>query len=121
MQISEVGYEGPQPIDSYGGGGFRVADEFRPGDLMMFGPEPLKWEAGALDAAAFQAVIDNAEDIDVLLVGMGAEIRPLPGEARAALEAAGIGVEIMATPAACRTYNVLLAEDRRVAVAVVAI
>jgi uncharacterized protein len=40
---------------------------------------------------------------------------------RAALEAAGIGVETMATPSACRTYNVLLAEDRRVAAALVAL
>jgi len=40
---------------------------------------------------------------------------------RAALEAAGLGVEIMSTPSACRTYNVLLAEDRRAAAVLVAV
>ena len=39
--------------------------------------------------------------------------------ARAALEAAGAGVELMATPSACRTYNVLLAEGRRIAAALI--
>lgn len=48
---------------------------------------------------------------------MGAEIAPLDRDLRAALEAAGIGVEIMATPPACRTYNVLLAEGRRIGAA----
>jgi uncharacterized protein len=45
----------------------------------------------------------------------------VPGPAREALIGAGIGVEVMATPAACRTYNVLLAEGRRVAAALIAL
>ena len=49
--------------------------------------------------------------------GTGAEIAHVPAGLRAALEAAGLGVEAMASPAACRTYNVLLAEGRRVGVA----
>jgi uncharacterized protein len=53
--------------------------------------------------------------IDVLLVGTGAEIAHLPADFRAALEAAGIGVETMNSPAAARTYNVLLGEGRRIA------
>ena len=48
---------------------------------------------------------------------MGAEIAHVPTEFRAALEEAGIGVEVMNSPAACRTYNVLLSEGRRIAVA----
>lgn len=121
MKMSEIGYEGPPPIDSYGGGGFRVSGAFHEGDLMLLGPEPISWTPGALDAAAFRTMIDAAAKIDVLLVGMGAEIAPLPAGARQALEAAGVGVEVMATGAACRTYNVLLAEDRRVAVALIAV
>ena len=59
-------------------------------------------------------------EFDVLLVGMGAAHGAAAAgfaAARAALEAAGAGVELMATPSACRTYNVLLAEGRRVAAA----
>ena len=121
MRMSEIGYEGPPPIDSYGGGGFRIAGGFHEGDLIMFGPEPMKWSPGSLEPDAFAPIIEAEAGLDVLLVGMGAEIAPLPMAARKALEDAGIGVEVMATAAACRTYNVLLAEDRRVAVALKAV
>ena len=55
---------------------------------------------------------------DVLLLGTGARQRfPHPRLYRA-LTDAGIGVECMDTPAACRTYNILVAEGRRVAAAI---
>ena len=121
MRMAEIGYEGPPPIDSYGGGGFRIQGEFHQGDLMIAGDAPRLWSHDGLDAAAFAPVIERAAEIDVLLVGMGSEIAPLPAEARRALEDAGIGVEIMSTSSACRTYNVLLAEARRVSVAMFAV
>ena len=55
----------------------------------------------------------------MLFVGTGAEIAHLPRELRSTLDEAGIGVEVMNSPAACRTYNVLLSEGRRVAMALV--
>jgi len=123
MQVSEIEYEGPPPIDSYGGGGFRLNEAFREGNLVLTPATVATWgaEQGAITADDFEGVIAEAADIDVLLVGMGEEIAALPGDAREALEAAGIGVEVMSTPSACRTYNVLLAEDRRVAVTLFAI
>ncbi|KXS33823.1 MAG: Uncharacterized protein AWT59_0038 [Candidatus Gallionella acididurans] len=55
---------------------------------------------------------------DVLLLGTGATQRfPHPRLYRA-LTDAGIGVECMDTPAACRTYNILVAEDRKVVAAI---
>ena len=86
----------------------------RPGNLILAPSGVHDWgaEAGAMTAADFAAVIAAAAEIDVLLVGMGEEIAPLPRAAREAIEEAGIGVEVMSTPSACRTYNVLLAEDR---------
>jgi uncharacterized protein len=54
----------------------------------------------------------------VVFIGTGAEIAHIPNRLRAELEAAGLGVESMNSPAACRTYNVLLSEGRRVAAAV---
>ncbi len=80
----------------------------RRGPLALLPSGAADW-AGLPDVAAFLA---EAGRIDVLLLGMGAEIRPLDPGLRAALEAAGLGVEIMATPPACRTYNVLLGEGR---------
>ncbi|WP_445811201.1 Mth938-like domain-containing protein, partial [Yoonia sp.] len=64
-------------------------------------------------------IIDRMADVDVVFVGTGAEIAHLPADFRNTLEQAGIGVESMASPAACRTYNVLLSEGRRVAVALI--
>lgn len=123
MQVSEIEYEGPPPIDSYGGGGFRLNETFREGDLFITPTTVATWqiEEGVLTADAFAPIIAEAADIDVLLVGMGEEIAALPRNVRDVIEAAGIGVEVMSTPSACRTYNILLAEDRRVAVAVIAI
>jgi len=55
---------------------------------------------------------------DVLLLGTGArQCFPHPRLYRA-LTDAGIGVECMNTPAACRTYNILVAEDRKVVAAI---
>ena len=55
--------------------------------------------------------------LDVVFVGTGSVIAQIPTPFRLALEAAGIGVEIMNSPTACRTYNVLLSEGRRVGLA----
>jgi uncharacterized protein len=58
---------------------------------------------------------------DILVVGTGATFALFPPELRQAVRAWGVVVEAMATPAACRTYNVLLAEERRVAAALIAL
>jgi uncharacterized protein len=82
------------------------------------------WEPAdpaAFTVGDFARVIDEAAEIDILLVGCGAELRLLPAPLRAALREAGIAAEPMSTGSAVRTYNVLLAEERRVAAALVAV
>jgi uncharacterized protein len=69
----------------------------------------------------FEKLVAEADQYDVLLVGMGDEIRPIPRELREALKELGVVAEPMSTGAAVRTYNVLLAEDRRVAAALLAV
>jgi len=59
--------------------------------------------------------------VDVIFLGTGAEIAHAPASLRAAVEGAGMGLEVMNSPAACRTYNVLLGEGRRVALAALAV
>ena len=115
MRISEVVFDGRAPIDGYGPGYFRVGGEVHLGGLAMLPDGPEAW-AGPPDAALFTA---RAEEFDVLLIGTGAEIAHPPPQMRAALEASGVRYETMATPAACRTYNVLLGEGRRIAAALV--
>jgi uncharacterized protein len=66
-------------------------------------------------------VFAEAADIGVLLLGTGAKQVFASKALRQAFEAAGIGLETMATGAAARTYNVLLAEGRRVAAALICV
>lgn len=56
---------------------------------------------------------------EVVLLGTGARQRFPAGEVLAPAYRAGVGVEVMDTPAACRTYNVLVQDGRRVAAALI--
>ncbi|MDR2195749.1 MAG: Mth938-like domain-containing protein [Gallionellaceae bacterium] len=70
----------------------------------------------ALDESHFDALL--ALDPEVLLLGTGERLRFPPPHLYKKLVNARIGVECMDTPAACRTYNILMAEGRRVVAAV---
>ena len=116
MRSTEVDFEGRLPVDSYGDGGFRVAGAVHRGPLALVPAGIVAWD-GLPDLTPF---LERAASFDVLLVGTGAQVMPpAPGFSamRARLEAAGAGVDLMVTPSAARTYNVLLAEGRRVAAA----
>ena len=111
-------YPGRAAIDSYGAGGFRFAGMSHRGAILCLPSGVHAWGATAdrpLTPDDFADVFAEADAIDVLLVGTGADIRPLPPALRAACRARGITVDPMSTGAAVRTYNILLAEDRRVA------
>ena len=103
------------PVDGYGPGFFRVGGQVFEGAVLTSGAGTSAW-GGYGDTAMLLAL---AGQVDVLLVGTGKEIAHIPSQLRRVLEGAGIGVEVMNSPAACRTYNVLLSEARRVALAVI--
>ena len=115
MRLNEIRYSDAVPIDGYGPGFFRVGGKVLRGPVLVFPTGVTGWD-GFTDSAA---ILTRAGEVDVVFVGTGAEIAHLPDDFREALEQAGIGVEPMASPAACRTYNVLLSEGRRVAVALI--
>lgn len=82
------------------------------------------WEMDAdmpLTVENFRRVLEDAAEIEVLLVGTGPQLRPLPVELKAALKAKGIASDPMGTGAAVRTYNIMLAEQRAVAAALIAV
>lgn len=113
MRLTEVTYGSARAIEGYGPGFFRVAGHVLRGACLI-----TPWDAGPWGGYDdTSAPLSLTGRIDVLFVGTGAEIAPVPAAFRAALEDEGIGVEIMASPTAARTYNVLLGEGRRVAVA----
>ena len=120
MRMIEIDYEAQPPIDGYGPGGFRIGGNWHEGSILLM-PEGLLPIPHQLSVKMLAPVVKAADTLDVLLIGMGADIAPLPRDVRECLEDAGIGSDIMATPSACRTYNILLTEDRRVAALLLAV
>jgi uncharacterized protein len=111
---NEVG--GRQQIERYGAGGFRVSGIFFPGPVLIFPDHTTLWETAAPTLEGLTPLV-AAGGIELILLGLGRRGAPVKPDLRAALRAKGIGIEAMDTGAACRTYSVLLAEDRLVAAA----
>lgn len=122
--MREAHFPGRPPIDAYGNGGFRFAGMSHRGSILCLPSGVYGWEPAdrnALVTGDFAKLLAEAQDVEILLVGMGTDLRPLPAELRAALKDVLISADPMATGAAVRTYNVLLAEDRAVAAALIAV
>jgi uncharacterized protein len=122
--IREQHFPGRAPVDAYGNGGFRFADMSHRGSILCLPSGIHGWalaEGDALTPEAFERVISDAEGIEVLLIGTGTTLRALPRETRERLKSAGISADPMSTGAAVRTYNILLAEERAVAAALIAV
>lgn len=115
MRLNEVIFDGSLPVDGYGPGFFRVGGKVHQGAILVTPAGLLSW-GGLTDIDALNAL---AGTVDVLFVGTGADIAHLPQALRVAMDAAGVGAEPMSSPAACRTYNLLLSEGRRVALAAI--
>lgn len=113
MRLTEISFGSAQPVESYGPGFFRIGGKVLHGPVLITPDSAGPW-GGLEDHASLIALADQA---DVLFLGMGAEIAHPPRSLREAVEASGMGLEVMSSPAACRTYNVLLSEGRRVALA----
>ncbi|MDO9525149.1 MAG: Mth938-like domain-containing protein [Gemmobacter sp.] len=113
MKLTEVAFGASRPVDGYGPGFFRVAGVAHQGPVAVLPGGAVVW--GGYDDTA--TLLAHAATLDVVFIGTGAEIAQVPAAFRAALENAGVGVEVMNSPAACRTYNVCLSEGRRIAAA----
>ena len=111
-------------IDAYGNGGFRFAGMSHRDSLLCLPSGMQSWSVGGaadITLENLEPIFAAADQIDVLLVGLGAEITGFDKAIRQALRERGIIVEAIATGGAVRTYNVLLAEDRAVAAALIAV
>ena len=108
-----------QVIDSYGAGGFHVSGAAYSGAILVFPEATEAWRVTSLAEVTAESLapVVARGDIRILLLGCGVRMQPVPLALRRALREAGIVVDAMDTGAACRTYNILLAEDRRVAAA----
>lgn len=113
MILSEMQFADATPIESYGPGFFRIKGQLFEGPTLFCKEQAISW-GGYEDIDALLALKGS---VDVIFIGTGSSITHIPAPLRKAMDEAGIGVEPMSSPSACRTYNVLLSEGRRVAAA----
>jgi uncharacterized protein len=121
MEFTRVAAGGRQFIQAHREGGFTIAGVRHEGSVLVLPERTLSWAVRDLAGLTLKslAAITSAE-VEILVLGCGATFALPPSELRQALRAHGIVTEAMDTRAACRTFNVLLAEDRRVAAALIA-
>ncbi len=115
---------GQHPIDAFGNGGFRFAGLSHRGSILILpsGMYALAARgASDLDPEALVRLFAEHAAIDFVLVGTGAALAALPEPTARLFRDSGLAVEPMPTGAAARTYNILLAEQRRVAAALIAV
>ena len=116
MEVTPLVPVGRQVIERYAAGGFRVSGAIFLGPILVFPEHTVDWPDAAVTAESLAPVAERG-GVELLLIGLGKRMSPIPAAVRNALKAHGIAIEAMDTGAACRTYNMLLAEDRRLAAA----
>lgn len=103
-------------VTAYGPGYIEINRQRHHGAILLLPEGPIQsWsvtDAAALDDTAFRPLEDLAAE--VVLIGTGDRQRLLHPRLLRNLQAKGIGVDAMDTRAACRTYNILMTEGRKV-------
>ena len=123
MQVTEGAPGERQFIESYGPGRFTVSGVDHAGSILVFADRTEAWPvAGFADLTGDHLAGAMADTgVDFILLGCGASIQFPSRALRDAAKAAGVSLEPMDTGAACRTFNVLTLEERRVAAALIAL
>lgn len=124
IDINPVVPQGRQLIQRYGNGGFKISTVPFEGSVLVLPEEAMSWsvtEPGDITIDALSPITSQADQFDILLIGSGASFGRIPPELRKALKDIGLILEWMDTGAACRTFNVLVGEERRVAAALIAV
>ena len=111
-----------QLIQSYGADGFTIAGVKHEGAVLVFPDLTLPWAVSDISKLVEEdlaAVLDADPPVEILLIGCGDMATPVAPDLRARMRQAGVVIEATDTGAACRTFNVLLIENRRVAAALI--
>ncbi len=117
MDVTPLVPQGQQIIQAYANGRFKVSGEVYETSIIVTPEETFAWQVNDLDSIQpddFSFLIEQRERYDVFLLGVGGVMKSIPVDLRLSLKKQGVSVEFMDTGAACRTYNVLMAEGRRV-------
>lgn len=111
-----------QLIRSYGPGHFLIGERDWRTPVLVTPAMTVEWgvsRAEDLSLASLTPLLQIQPPTELLVLGCGPRAIFVPPALRAELKGAGLGLEVVDTGSACRIYNVLLAEGRRVAAALV--
>ena len=119
MDVTPLVPKGQQIIQSYAHGRFKVSGESYDGAVFVMPEETVPWQVERssyddLQCDDFSYLIARKEHYDVFILGMGERMSAIPVALKLSLKNQGVHMDFMDTGAACRTYNVLMAEGRRV-------
>ncbi len=125
MELSNTDFGRTPPVEAYGDGGFRLDKKRVEGSMILLPDRGMfPWPVASVEEmtpAVFQDFVDVQGTFDLILIGSGEGLVLPPRETRDYLASIPFHFEVMDTGAACRTYNVLLGENRRVAAALLAV
>ncbi|MFZ4124997.1 MAG: Mth938-like domain-containing protein [Rickettsiales bacterium] len=105
-------------VDSYGDQGFSINGRLHTQSVLLFPERALAWDRHTISDWTiddFTEVLSTIPPVEVLLLGTGKAHQFVHPDLKKSFKAKGIGVDSMDTGAACRTYNILLSEGRKVA------
>lgn len=123
MDVTPLVKANQQIIQSYAGGQFKVSGRSYGGAVIVTPDATREWafsgDVKTLQESDFEFLFEQADEIDVVLLGCGKATTFMQPDLRKALREKGLNVDVMDSGAACRTYNVLMAEGRRVAAALI--
>ncbi len=117
MDITPLIPKTSQVIQSYGGEGFKVSGVSYSGSIIIYDDKTLDWSPRTLDTLTisdFDFLKEFTGKPDVFLLGTGKQMRFIPRDLKHQLTKINVYLEPMDTGAACRTYNTLLADGRKV-------
>lgn len=107
-----------QTIEGYGSGGFIISGVRHEGNVLVTLQSCIAADVpcfSKLTPECFASLSETLADVEVLLVGCGQTMQLLPSAIRDVLRSKGVATDVLDTGAACRTFNVLASEERRVA------
>ncbi len=113
-----------QIVQSYGVGLFRISATTYTSSVIVLPGRTLPWavtQLGEVDEESLQPVLVMAAQLDILILGTGNRMHLADSELMDACRACAVALEVMDTGAACRTFNLLAGEQRRVAAALIAL
>lgn len=111
MDLTPLIHRGAQMIGAYGTDHVKVSGVLYRHSIFITPDQTRPWDG------TLAMILSLCDGVEILLLGTGDEIVPISDDMRAAFRDNGTGIEIMDNGAVARTYNVLLAEGRKVAAA----